>query len=156
MKRKSKILCVLTLCLLLLSACNWETVKSCRLRGSALENIEVSVKTEGGYDLKRKGSIFRVLKDKKEILQGRMVDQEEWNKALEEADKGTVEVIEKSQERLVYKSGEKICSITWVSLSYGYTEATVSAETSREDILNALERLSFSWTPEDADDVIEL
>ena len=156
MKRKSRILCVLALCLLLLSACDWETVRSCRLRGSALENIEVELKTEGGYDLKRKGSVFHVLKDKKEILQGRMVGEEEWKKALEEIQKGTFEVIEKSEQRLVWKNGEKLCSITSVSLSYAFTEAEMSTDIRQQDILDALERLRFTWTTEEADDVIEL
>ena len=71
-----KFIAAVLACMLMLCSC--ESMKSFTVKGTDGESITISVKTDGGYDLKHKGSDFDVLKDDKVILRGSIVNPDAW------------------------------------------------------------------------------
>ena len=146
------VMCVLTGC-----ACGFESVRSYVFRNAAGENVKVTVKTDGGYDLKKKNGHFQILKDKKQVMEGRLSSLQEWERGEELVSSGTVEVIEKTDERLVWKENGTYCRLDMLAGSgFVFVSGTASGDVTDEDIRGALERLTCETTLEEADEYLIL
>ena len=143
-------------CMLMLCSC--ESMKSFTVKGTDGESITISVKTDGGYDLKHKGSDFDVLKDDKVILRGSIVNPDAWENFQQMMNSGDVEIVEQGDEKLVWKDGDKYNRLTMITaISYGLASGTVGEDgVTEEDIKAAMERLSYEWTSEETDDSLDL
>ena len=156
MKRKSVLLMLLAV-LLLLGGCGGETMIGHVVRNITGENIRVSVKAKGGYDLKKNKGAFQVTKDKKAVLEVSVETLDEWNECSRLVNSGEVEAVENGDEKLVWKSGNDYCSIFMVTpMSYIFTKGTITADVTESDIKAAMATLVCEETMDDPDEYIEL
>ena len=113
------------------------------------ETVTVSCESGDGYDFRKKGSSFFITKDGKDVLEGYITFVDDWQKAEELVKNGSVEVIENTGDRIVWKADNKINSISIISGStYGYTTATLGGEVTDELVKEAVSKLTYDWKVE--------
>ena len=143
------------LAFLLLCGCGGDVTMGYVFHGYIGENVSVELKVGDDYDLRYKGSTFYVLKEKKEILEGSIVPSSDWEETAKLLDSGTVEVIEKSDERMTWKEGDLYKSICPAGIADCALVCSAGSEISREEFNDALNRLSYRPSDEKAVDSLD-
>ena len=151
MKKRFIAIITIVLCLTLLCACSGETRKGYTFETDFGDVFVVAVNTEGGYNMKKGGGHFTIVKDKKTILEGSMGTGDDWEKYSKAIDAGTVTKIEKTDSKLVWKDGSKIYSLTYAEgLSYVLTTSTISDDAPEDVIKDAISKLRIEISTERA------
>ena len=156
MKAFKKLL-LTALAVLFFCGCGGEMVKSYNFSNAGIEVIKVTLKTDGGYDLKYEGSQFMAYKDKKEVLKGHIETADFWQQVEKAADKNEMEVIEKTDEKISWIKDNMINTLQVIpgGIGYGYSYADLSSGITREEYEAAAARISYETTTEDPSEYIE-
>ncbi len=153
MKKRNVVFIGLVLCASILCGCSGETLKGYVFETLYGDVISVAINTDGGYNLKKSNGHFTIVKDKITVLNGYLANEDDWENYARAVDDGTVTLIEKTDEKMVWKDGSEIYSLTYGSgISYVMTKSTISEDTSEEMIRDAISKLRVEFTAETAGD----
>ena len=154
---KKTLTCIISIALCLMFLCSCESFVGYTFKGFLGDKICVEVPSKG-YSLKHGHGRFRVLKGDQEILQGYITNADEWERCYEAAKAGTIDVIENTDERIIWRDGHDIHSLIMVTpFSYVYAYGTASADLAEDDIKATLDVMQCREDINASDDsVIEL
>ena len=111
--------------------------------------INIDCETSGGFDIRKKGDSLFISKNGKDVLEGWIVFSDEWKKVNELVKAGSVDTIENTSEKVVWKQDNKICSIVSIDgMSFFYAEGNVGGDVTDDLVKEALSHLRYNWTVE--------
>ena len=145
MKRKLSIVLAVVLILVTICGCSGETRKGYVYELVTGETYSIAIQTEKGWDFKRDSGHFNVTKDKVVVITGSYCPPSKYEAALKAVDGGSAEKIEKTDNKLVWKDGSKICAVFEGCV---YVEGTVSGDVSEDLIKDAIGRMRVEYTAE--------
>ncbi|MBQ6654937.1 MAG: hypothetical protein IJM79_05365 [Erysipelotrichaceae bacterium] len=145
MKKKALLIIALVMSMML-AGCGGATSKGYefKLNGNI---VKIDCETSDGYDIRKKGDNLFISKDGKDVLKGWIVFSDEWKKVNELVKSGSVDTIENTDEKIVWKQDNKICSLVSVDgMSFFYAEGNVEGDVTDDLVKEALSHLHYEWT----------
>ena len=145
MKKKALLIIALVMSMML-AGCGGATSKGYefKLNGNI---VKIDCETSDGYDIRKKGDNLFISKDGKDVLKGWIVFSDEWKKVNELVKSGSVDTIENTDEKIVWKQDNKICSLVSVDgRSFFYAEGNVEGDVTDDLVKEALSHLHYEWT----------
>ena len=144
--KKNVLLIIVLIVSMMLAGCGGASSKGYEFKMNG-NIIKINCETSDGYDIRKKGDSLFISKNGKDVLEGWIVFSDEWKKVNELVKSSSVDAIENTGEKIVWKQDNKVCSIVSVDgMSFFYAEGIVGGEVTEDLVKEALSHLQYEWT----------
>ena len=143
--KKNVLLIIVLIVSMMLAGCGGASSKGYEFKMNG-NIIKINCETSDGYDIRKKGDSLFISKNGKDVLEGWIVFSDEWKKATDLIKAGSVDAIEDTGEKVVWKQDSRVCSIVSVDgISFFYAEGIVGGDVTEDLVKEALSHLHYEW-----------